>query len=123
MEHEKLIKDAQYRKGLSIAYFNATNIAIELVKLEEHKEADPDTKKDLLRYWRDWLLEEHKNYYARVIANVGANYNAGSTIDRINATKSKEELRRLWLGLSEDERSDPAILEAKNAKKAIYEKK
>lgn len=34
-EQEKLIKDAQYRKGLSIAFFNATNAAIEMVKMEQ----------------------------------------------------------------------------------------
>ena len=33
MEQDKLIKDAQYRKGLSIAFFNATNNATEIAKL------------------------------------------------------------------------------------------
>ena len=33
-EQEKIMKDAQYRKGLSIAFFNATNAAVEMVKLE-----------------------------------------------------------------------------------------
>ena len=35
VEREKIIKDAQYRKGLSIAFFNATNSAISLVAPRE----------------------------------------------------------------------------------------
>ncbi len=31
-----------------------------------------------LVFWRDFLLEEHKNYYATVIANVGKNYDAAN---------------------------------------------
>lgn len=34
-EQDKNIKDAQFRKGLSIAFFNATNAAIEMVKMEQ----------------------------------------------------------------------------------------
>jgi len=34
MTEDKVLKNAQYRKGLGIAWFNATNSAIEMVKVE-----------------------------------------------------------------------------------------
>ena len=107
---EKILKDAQYRKGLSIAFFNATNSAIALVA---NRTMDmPDALKEVVRI-RDLLLEEHKNYYAKVIANVGQNYVAEDTIKKLAKTKNIEELKSLWLSLSEDERRDGEILKAK----------
>lgn len=107
---EKILKDAQYRKGLSIAFFNATNSAIALVA---NRTMDmPDALKEVVRI-RDILLEEHKNYYATVIANIGANYKATDTIEKLSKTKNIDELKSLWLSLSEDERRDGEILKAK----------
>src|SRR3990167_5643941 len=114
--NEKIIKDAQYRKGLSIAFFNAANVAIEIVKKEfEFRNADenkPDVEKRL-RFWRDWLLEEHKNYYATVIANVGVNFKVEETIKKLESTKSLAELQNIWLSLSEDERRNDAVIKVK----------
>ena len=110
MKEDKILKDAQYRKGLSIAFFNATNSAIALV---DSRTMDmPDALKEVVRI-RDILLEEHKNYYATVIANIGANYKATDTIEKLSKTKNIEELKSLWLSLSEDERRDGEILKAK----------
>ena len=116
---EKLIKDAQYRKGLSIAFFNATNAAIEMCKgLNIHEE----TTKNKIIEIRNWLLDEHKNYYATVIAKIGVNYNAEEAIKKLQAVKSKEELHIVWLNFSADERQDAEISKVAQTKKQEYEK-
>jgi len=131
---EKVIKDAQYRKGLSIAWFNATNSATEMVKLDqlmgvfrdnrvypEPKKArgkrkvsgtPPPTVEERIEYWRSRLLEEHKAYYATVIANVGANYKSEDTVKKLKdaAEIGLEALRVVWRSLSEDERRDGDVL-------------
>lgn len=109
MTDENVIKNAQYRKNLSIAFFNATNSAIELVKTDYIK--DTDLKKFIVD-WRDWFLEEHKKYYAETIANIGGNYNTTNTIAKLGTAKNVEELKTIWLNLSEDERRDPEIFKA-----------
>ena len=119
MNDEKIIKDAQFRKGLSIAFFNATNAAIEMCKgMNIHEE---ETKKKIIEI-RDWLLEEHKEYYANVIANIGSNYNVEETVERIKIVQSLDELQKLWVSLSEDERRDDIISKVAKEKKLEYEK-
>jgi len=117
---DKILKDAQYRKGLSIAFFNATNAAVEFAKINGLAGVlDP---RKFIADWRDWFLEEHKNYYATVIANVGQNYKAVDTIAKLNKTTNIEELKVIWLSLSEDERRDGEILKVKATLKKKYEK-
>lgn len=108
--NETILKDAQYRKGLSIAFFNATNSAISLVASEAQLRGDEKTMLDNVIRFRDFFLEEHKNYYATVIANVGANYKAEDSIAKLKSTKSKDELRVAWVCLSEDERRDGEVI-------------
>lgn len=126
--NDQLMKDAQYRKGLGIGFFNATNTAIEIVKKEfeiyegKHVDVDSDWFKERLSYWRNWMIEEHKTYYATVIANVGNTFNVKETIDALNKTKSKEDLHTLWISLSEDERRNEEVLKAKDLLKKKYEK-
>jgi hypothetical protein len=116
---EKLIKDAQYRKGLSIAFFNATNNATEIVKLEGV--ANPKDLTNRITFYRDWLLDEHKKYYTTVIANVGLPFDINKTIERLNQTKNMEELKSLWIALSQDERDNVEILKVKDQLKQTYE--
>ncbi len=105
-ENNKLIKDAQYRKGLSIAFFNATNSAITLCTgMNIHEEA---TLKKVAEI-RDFFLTEYQNYYATVISNVGVNYKSEDSIAKLEATKTKEELNKVWRELSEDERRDGEV--------------
>ena len=116
---EKLIKDAQYRKGLSIAFFNATNAAIEMCKgLNIHEE---ETKKKIIEI-RDWLLDEHRSYYANTIAKVGTNYDVNEAVKKLKIVKSKEELHTVWLMFSEDERQDIEISKVAQEMKQKYEK-
>ncbi len=125
-ENEKIIKDAQYRKGLSIAFFNATNAAVEIIKLEGLKtdmfkkpkkgKGKTKAKKTIinplevrLQLWRNWLLKEHQEYYMNVIAQVGVNYSTEDAIAKLKATKTMDELKSTWIALSADERKDTEI--------------
>lgn len=117
-----ILKDAQYRKGLSIAFFNATNASIALIASEPQLRVDEEAMiKNVLRI-RDLFLEEHKNYYATVIANVGANYKSEDTIAKLNATKNYEELKSVYLSLSEDERRDGDVIKVAQSLKEKYAK-
>ena len=105
-QDDKIIQNAQYRKSLSIAFFNATNAAIEMCKglnISEEK-----TKEKIIEV-RNWLLEEHKNYYASVIANAGQNYKVEESIAKLKTAKTLEDLQMVWRLLSEDERRDGEI--------------
>lgn len=118
---EKILKDAQYRKGLSIAFFNATNATIELAKVMFPDMQGVDAK-EFIREWRTWFLEEHKNYYATVIAQVGANYKAEDSIAKLKEVKTLEELQTVWVLFSADERKDKEIRKVAQEIKAKYEK-
>lgn len=119
---ERILKDAQYRKGLSIAFFNATNNAINLVPHLTPMKDEKDILKKVSEI-RDWLLEEHKTYYAEVVANVGVNYSAEESIKKLKGTKTLEQLQEAWRLLSEDERRDGEIIKvAQQLKKKYHEK-
>lgn len=107
-QQDKLIRDAQYRKGLSIAFFNSLNSAIALVS-PATQYLTPDEIKNRVKMYRDYFLEEHKNYYATVIANVGVNYKAEDSIAKLKSVKTKEELHIVWLNFSADERQNEEI--------------
>lgn len=53
---EGMIKDAQDRKEESIAFFNSTNSALQLLSSDPlFKEAGDEEKKSAISYWRDWF--------------------------------------------------------------------
>lgn len=107
-EKDKVIRDAQYRKGASIAFFNATNAAIEFAKINGMAGIiDP---KKFIAEWRDWFIEEHKTYYATVVANIGINYKAEDSIAKLKETKTLEDLQTVWRLFSADERKDAEII-------------
>lgn len=115
--NEKLLKDAQYRKGLSIGFFNATNSAIEMVK------AEGEITKDNFIAWRDWFLTEHAKYYAETIAKIGLAYDPQEAIKKLRAVSDLDELSGVWIGLSEDERRNEEIIKVvKELKDKFYEK-
>lgn len=111
-DNDKILRDAQYRKGLSIAFFNATNAAVELVSKLGYGEFK--TVEEAVTHWRNWFLDTHKKYYAEVIANIGVPYDVAETIKKLESVMTKKELKQVWISLSEDERQDPTIIEAKN---------
>lgn len=103
---DTIIRDAQYRKGLSIAFFNATNAAIELAKIFNLQGVDA---KKFIVEWRDFFLSEHHSYYANVIARVGLTYKPEDAMKRLGEASTVEDLKFVWLTLSEDERRDETI--------------
>lgn len=115
---EKILRDAQYRKGLSIAFFNATNSAISLVAPREIADRE-EVLKEVIRI-RDFFLEEHKNYYATVIANIGANYKSEESIAKLKASKTLEDLQTVWRLFSEDERRDGEIIKVAKDLRSKY---
>ena len=117
---EKLLKDAQWRKSLSISYFNSLNAAIALAT-PSAQVLDEDELLDLVKRYRDIFIEEHKNYYANTIAKVGMNYKPEDAIKKLKAVKSREELHTVWLMFSEDERRDDEISRLAHDLKTKYE--
>lgn len=106
----KQIKNAQDRKDFAIAFYNATNNAIEIVKANRGFEiSTPEQVQEQIEYWRNWFLEQHLDYRAKVTEKIGANYNVGTAIERLEKATSRDELKKEWLSLSQDERQDPEI--------------
>jgi hypothetical protein len=125
MKEEQILKNAQYRKGLSIAFFNATNNASQILEMiyKSHPQDNNEVVKKDIIFWRDWLLEEHKSYYASVIEKIGIAYDSKATIEKLKTAKSLEELKNIWVSLSEDERRDGDVITEVNNLKKSYEKK
>lgn len=133
----QVLKDAQYRKTLSIAFFNSVNSAIEMVKFEAGqivekkvpaKGAKKVQKKSVfslegrLEHWRDYFLNQHQVYYSNQIANIGANYKAETTIEFLKEAKTYAELKTKWISISEDERRDGEVIKVvKEIKKKLNE--
>src|SRR3990167_3922547 len=106
-QDNKIIQNAQYRKSLSIAFFNATNAAIEMCKgLNIHEEK---TKEKIIEV-RDWFLEEHKNYETK------------ESIAKLKEVKTLEDLQTAWRLLSEDERRDGEIIKVAQLLKKSFKK-
>lgn len=110
MSEDKNLKDAQYRKSLSISYFNSLNAAIALVK-DMEVNGDVGLEK-AIKKWRDFFITEHSDYYAKTIASVGEPYNAEKTMANLRKAKTMPDLLEKWLNLSQDERRDKAIINA-----------
>lgn len=106
---EKLLRDAQYRKGASIAYFNSLNSAITLVTAYLPKTASMEKRMAMIDEIKEKFLDKYKDYYATTVAQIGAPYSATDTIIKVRATKTQEELRKLYREMSEDERKDGDI--------------
>lgn len=110
-----VMKDAQFRKNFSIAYFNSLNNAINLVTAQGVRfTSDEKMLEEIIKY-QMFFMDRHNEYYARMIANVGVHFDKNKTLERLRGAISKPELTAVWLSLSEDERQDPEI------KKVAYE--
>lgn len=112
--YDAMMSDAQYRKGLSIAFFNANNNATEIAKLEiiylpTHEQGISFLLQERIVFWRDWLLSQHATYYAQVVMNVGKPYSIMDTIAELKTAKDYGELMDIWLSISEDQRQDTEI--------------
>lgn len=117
--YDAMMQDAQYRKGLSIAFFNANNNATDIAKLEigylpMNEQSISTLLQERIIFWRDWLLSEHATYYAQVVMGVGKPYSIVDTIKKLETAKTVDELKDIWLLLSADERDDSEILANKD---------
>lgn len=116
---EDVLRDAQYRKSRSIAFFNATNSAIEILKYSTIQ--DPIRMKEMIMFWRNWFLDEYTKDYAENIANIGLAFNPAETITKLQTTKSLNDLMAVWVSISEDERQHVDVIKVKNELKKMYE--
>jgi hypothetical protein len=114
------IRDAQYRKGLSIAFFNANNLAITLVSTDKEYYTEDELKVKIIS-WRNFFLKEHEDYYSKVISPIGCLYDKNETIKLIESATGMEDLKDIWLSLSQDERNDVDIIKIKDEIKKKYE--
>lgn len=115
----KSIKTAQDRKDFAIAFYNATNNAIEMIKLN-HPKTYEDAQEQII-IWRDWFLEQHLEYRAKVTEKIGASYDPKDAIEKLDNTKDLKELEQVWRMLSEDERRDEIIHKRCQELKEKYE--
>jgi len=118
-KYDDVMREAQYRKSRGIAWFNANNSAIEMIKYLSV--TDKERIKELIVFWRNWFLSEYTTDYMENIANIGLAYNPASSITKLQATNSLEELRKVWLEMSEDERQNVDIVKVKNELRTKYE--
>lgn len=140
-EQEKLMKVQDFKRNVSIAFFNANNVAATLVELEsklmpplmEVKAAkvkkgqkktkiikQPASLTDRLVFYRDWLIEEHSKYYAKVIAPVADKFKVEDSVAALKAAKTLPELRKAWIALSQDERDNKEILKVAQKLRKAY---
>lgn len=116
----KGIKTAQDRKDFSIAFYNATNNAIELAKVMFPDMEGVDAKAFIVE-WRDSFLEQHLEYRAKVTDKIGASYDVNTALEKLEQAKDVKELQNIWISLTEDERRDKVINKKCQELKEKYE--
>lgn len=115
----KSIRTAQDRKDFAIAFYNATNNAIEMIKVQTATSTE-DAQNKIIE-WREWFLEQHLEYRAKVTEKIGANYDVVTSIQRLEQAKDVNELADIWISLTEDERRDEVINKKCQELKEKYE--
>lgn len=115
----KGIKNAQDRKDYSIAFFNSTNSAIEMLKIDQP--TSPEDIKNKLVLWREWFLSQHGEYRALVTDQIGASYDPKDHIAKLEATKSLEELSVTWRSFTQDVRQNSDLVKKCQELKEKYE--
>lgn len=113
-ENEKLLKNAQYRKALPMAFLNSRNSAIELLKMEGKpkvkKGKKPVSLMQILKKNTDNLMKDYMEFYAKEVATVGTNFKPEDSIAKLKAAKTLPDLQATWRLLSEDERHNEEVL-------------
>ncbi len=65
------MKDAQYRKSRSIAFFSSTNAAIEMMKVSMQGDERDELVRAFITEWRDWFLAEYDRDYKENVLTIG----------------------------------------------------
>jgi hypothetical protein len=110
-QRQTLIKDATYKKDLKISYFNSLNAAISLVGTTNFP--TDDMKLEAIEKYKNHFLEKWGDYYSNTVLQKRVPYNPADTIKKINEAKNYEDLKKVWFGITADERANPLILKAK----------
>ena len=118
--NERVWRDINYRKNLSIAFFNANNLAATLVSTDKEYYTFDELTEKIIKL-RDFFLKEHEGYYVKVISPIGCLFDKKETIKLIESATGMEDLKDIWLSISQDERSDNDIIQIKNEIKKKYE--
>jgi hypothetical protein len=112
-EQEELLKNAQFRKALPMAFLNSRNSAIELLKLngkpKVKKGKKPVSLMTILKKNTNNLMADYMEFYARDVATVGVNFKPEESIAKLNAAKNLPDLQSTWRSLSEDERHNDDV--------------
>lgn len=115
----KSIREAQDVKDLKIAFFNATNNAIQIVKPDLAVDRIDDIKEGI-QYWRDWFLDEHKEHNLRMQEQTGATVQVGDALTKLKAVNNIVDLRALWATFTQDERNIQAVKDEANRLRLLF---
>jgi hypothetical protein len=74
-----------------------------------------DMKLEAIEKYKNHFLEKWGDYYSNTVLQKRVPYNPADTIKKINEAKGYEELKKVWFGITADERANPLILKAKEA--------
>lgn len=93
---ENVLRDAQFRKGLSIAYFNSLNSAIEMLKVKlpytkTPEESTDEGKQKTLEYWHKYFLDQYSKFHAENISSIGIEKIAPSVVEGLDKAKQRYE--------------------------------
>lgn len=64
-----LSMQADYRRAKEIAYMNANNAAVEVMKMRKAENASVEDFQEGLTSWRDWFRKEWEAFYIREVIN------------------------------------------------------
>lgn len=115
----KSIREAQDNKDLKIAFFNSTNNAIEMVKINENIKSEAQQKESIVM-WREWFLNEHTEHHKRMVNQTSATVPVGEAVTRLRATINLVDLKAVWASLTQDERNQADILAEAQAQRKKY---
>lgn len=86
-----LKNDPQYRRELSISYFNSLNNAVEFVLGTTTKSVAVGTKLELIKKVRDQFLEEYKQYRVNTLDAAGKQTIDPKTVAGLDKAKKTYE--------------------------------
>ena len=95
-DFEKSMRDAQFRKGATIAYFNSLNSAIEMLKLEtaQGEQNNRTESMEALSFWSQYFFGQYSKFHAENIATVGIERVDPKVIDGLKKAKKTYENKK-----------------------------
>lgn len=87
----QLQKDPQYRRELSISYFNSLNNAVNLVMGSTTKTTKIEKKLEMIKEIRNQFMEEYKQYRVDVLDSAGKTSVDPKVVPALDKMKKKYE--------------------------------